>query len=42
MRRNLYFSKEFWEELKKKAEEMEMKPSQYIRYIIKRYWRDNK
>ena len=38
MNRMLYFSNEFWEKLKTKAKELEMKPSQYIRYILIKYW----
>lgn len=38
MRRNIYLPNEFWDKLKEKAKELEMRPSQYIRYIIKKFW----
>lgn len=39
MRRNLYFSNEFWSKLKKKAQEKDLKISQYIRNILIEYWK---
>ena len=34
MKRTLYFSNEFWNKLKKKSEELGIKPSQYIKMIL--------
>lgn len=42
MRKTLFFPIDFWEELNKRANELEMKPAQYIRLIIKRYWKEEK
>ena len=39
MKRTLYFSNEFWNKLKKKSEELGIKPSQYIRMVLSNYWK---
>lgn len=38
MRRTLYFGDKFWQKLKEKSKEKEMTMSEYIRYILRKYW----
>lgn len=40
MRRNIYLPNEFWEKLKEKANEIEMRPSQYIRFKLNKIWKE--
>lgn len=38
MRRMLYLNDEFWNKLKTKAKEKGMKVSEYVRYVLMKYW----